>query len=347
LSTTTLAAATSPCSRWGIGAGLAVGLALGGAGTAEDWRRTTRWVDTAERLGLHSVWLPEMHFAAGATASPLVCLAALARRTRQLRLATTSLLLPIHHPLRVAADVAALDRLSGGRALVGLGRGFRAPLFAAFGIDPGTKRDRFDRALDLILATWAGETVDLSGSPFDDLPATRRAPPARPVQTPHPPLAVAAFGRKGLAQAARRALPYLASPVEPFASIRENLLIHGDALPPGTPVTGRVVPVMRTVFVSEDADLCGRVLARLASETRVPRGGVRLPAALARAVEAPIETRAVVGGVREVTERIAAYRETLGMNLLVVRAQVAGVPEPALERSLAHLVEDVVPALAA
>jgi alkanesulfonate monooxygenase SsuD/methylene tetrahydromethanopterin reductase-like flavin-dependent oxidoreductase (luciferase family) len=338
-------ATASPCTRWGI-EDLAVGLALGGAATAAEWRRTAEWAERAERLGLHSLWLPEMHFAPGVTASPLVCLAALARRTRRVRLATTSLLLPIHPPRRIADEVAALDHLSDGRVILGLGRGFRAPLFAAFGIDPATKRDRFDHALDTMLARWAGADAPPEETRREEARAPEPGSPLRPRQSPHPPLAVAAFGRKGLRQAALRGLPYLASPLEPFALIRENLDYHRSALPSAdADATGPVVPVMRTVLVCDDAGLRARVLARLESETRAPRGGA-LPPALARAMSAPVEERVVVGGRQEVTDRLADYRDHLGMNLLVVRAQVAGVAQPALEESLARLVEEVVPALA-
>lgn len=338
------APAASPLERWGV-EGLSLGIALGGAATAAAWQRTLDWVDAGERLGLHSVWLPEMHFAPGVTASPLVCLAALARRTRRMRLATTSLLLPIHHPRRIAEDLATLDHLSDGRLIVGLGRGFRAALFAAFGLDPATKRDRFDRSLDAILATWAGESVDWSGTPFDDLQDDPAAAPVRPKQAPHPPLAVAAFGRLGLGQAARRSLPYLASPVEPFELIRENLAFHRESMPPGAAPDAEVVPIMRTVFVSDDARIVASMMGRLEGEQRAQRSGARLPGALARAVDAPIEARVIVGGTAEVIDRLGAYREELGMNLLVARPEMGGAPPEALEESLHRLASEVVPAL--
>lgn len=337
---------TDECARWGID-GFALGISLAGATAPDEWRRGLRWVDWAERQGLHSVWLPEMHFAPGGNTSPLLCLSAFAARTRRLRLATTSLLLPIHPPLRVAAEVAALDHLSGGRVVLGLGRGFRAPLFAAFGIDPATKRDRFDDALDVILAAWDGRSTP-SVSPH---PAgagardPRPAPDARPLQRPHPPLAVAAFGRKGLAQAARRGLPYLASPVEPFEQIRENLALHRDDMPEDAAPGRRVVPVMRTVFVSEDDGAVARVLSAQAGETRLPRAEQRLPRAIARAVRAPLEQRVVAGGVAEVTDRLARYRDELGVNLLVVRPQLGGASPGERERSMELLVSEVWPRL--
>src|SRR5262245_39284154 len=98
-----------------------------------DADRLCAQAERAEALGFHSFWLPEGHFSGpGAIPQPLLCHAAIAARTRRLRLGTTSYLLPIRHPLQVAEEVAVLDRLSNGRVILGVGRGFRDTLFAAF-----------------------------------------------------------------------------------------------------------------------------------------------------------------------------------------------------------------------
>jgi alkanesulfonate monooxygenase SsuD/methylene tetrahydromethanopterin reductase-like flavin-dependent oxidoreductase (luciferase family) len=331
---------------WGI-EGLALGISLGGPASAREWQNQLQWVERAEALGLHSVWLPEMHFARGASSSPLLALGGFAAHSQRLRLGTTSLLLPIHHPLRMAEEVALLDTLSGGRVILGLGRGFRAPLFSAFGIDPSSKRDRFDFALDLMLDAWAGRPVSLATSGFETAFRGEQlcAPP--PLQKPHPPLAVAAFGRKGLHQAARRGLPYLASPVEDLDLLAENYSFHGDNLPPEVDATALVVPVMRTLHVASDDREAARVAGAIEAETRALRGGGggRVPAALARAAKAPALDRAIVGGVAEVIDRVAAYRERLGMDLLIVRPLIAAASDEQREASLARLVEEVLPAV--
>ncbi len=332
----------SECARWGVD-GLALGISLGGGASAEDFARTLDWARWADTEDLHSVWMPEMHFAPGGVTSPLLHLSAYAACTQRIRLATTSVLLPIHHPMRIAQEVAALDRHSGGRVILGLGRGFRAPLFSAFGIDPATKRDRFDESLDLILSAWRGETVNVAGTCFEAMADDVEFSATRTHQQPHPPLAVAAFGRKGLAQAARRGLPYLASPMEPFDLIRENLEFHRERV--AGDAGERVVPIMRTVFVTEDASAARSVMAQLASESRIPTGGARLPAAIARAVEAPLAARVVVGSTNAVRDHLARYRETLGMNLLVVRPQIRGVSTEAARESLQRLMGDVLPSL--
>lgn len=305
-------------------------------------------MDRAEALGLHSVWIPEMHFAPGVATSPLLTLAACAARTKKLRLGTTSLLLPIRPPLRVAEEVAALDQLSGGRVILGLGRGFRAPLFAAFGIDAATKRDRFDDALDLMLARWAGDPVDVAQTIFagdDDSGASDDPESALPHQRPHPPLAVAAFGRKGLMQASRRALPYLASPLEPLELIEENLAFHRENLPDGIDPSDIVVPVMRTVYVAERDAEAARVFAALEKETRAVRVPGQVPAALARAAEAGVEERAVVGLASEVIDQLSRYRERLGMDLLVARPQVGAASPRERAAALERLATEVVPHL--
>jgi len=291
-----------------------------------------------------------MHFAPGVATSPLLTLAACAARTQKLRLGTTSLLLPIRPPLRVAEEVAALDRLSQGRVILGLGRGFRAPLFTAFGIDAATKRDRFDDALDLMLGRWAGDPVTLDGTVFEgsssggelDDPAS-----ALPYQRPHPPLAVAAFGRKGLMQASRRALPYLASPLEPLELIEENLVFHRENLPAGIDSAEIVVPVMRTVYVAANDAEAARVYGALEKESRAVRPpGAKLPAAIARAAAAGVEERVVVGLRDEVIDLLSHYRARLGMNLLVARPQVGAASPDEREAALERLVHEVMPALA-
>jgi alkanesulfonate monooxygenase SsuD/methylene tetrahydromethanopterin reductase-like flavin-dependent oxidoreductase (luciferase family) len=316
---------------------LPLGLALGGAGRPEAHAERRAFVDRAEALGLHSVWLPEHHFAPGAVPSPLVVLAAFAARTRRLRLATTSLLVSIHHPLRVAEEVSVLDALSRGRVWLGVGRGFRTPLFAGFGVEARAKRDRFDEALDALIAAWSGEPLVLDGRHFDTGGREVRAA-LRPVQRPHPPLLVAAFGRKGLRQAARRGLPYLASPLEPLDLLVENHAFHREELARPLAGDGAKAPVMRTVHVAGDDLEAARVHAGLEAEaSRRPPG--RLPPALARAAAGGVDDRAIVGTRERVADRIALYRERVGMDLLVARTAVPGADAAAQAASLERLAE--------
>ncbi len=299
--------------------------------------------ELAEGWGYQSFWLPENHFNPGATPAPLLALAAFAVRSKSLRLATTSVLLPVHHPLRIAAEVATLDAISGGRVLLGLGRGFRKPLFEGFGVETSAKRDRFDEALDAILAAWSGEPVTLSGRHFAALDGAEVSLELRPVQRPHPPLVVAAFGPKGLRQAAVRGLPYLASPLETLDILAENYDSWRAQLGCEPRGDAPLVPVMRTTFVAEDEAQATRVLAALEAEAlHSARGATK---ALARAASGRLEDRVLVGTVAQVQDQVGAYRERLGMDLLAARIGVPGVDDSACEASLERLAIEVVPGL--
>ena len=316
--------------RWGL-RGFELGIAIGGASSPDDWDHDLALAERAERLGLHSLWVPEMHFARGVTSSPLLVLAAVAARTVRIRLATTSMLLPIHDPIALADEIAALDRTSRGRTIIGLGRGFRAPLFRAFDVDPRTKRDRFDAALDIMLEAWSTGADGRVRSPW---------------QEPHPPLAVAAFGPKGLAQAARRGLPYLPSPLESPQKLEENLALWRDGLPRSTDPEAIVTPVMRTVHTAEDEREARAVIAALESQERsMPGAGERAPRAIAEATQVDLRERVIVATAAEVTDRLGMLRDQLGIDLLIVRPQVPGIERRAREDALARLCEQVWPAL--
>ncbi|MGB0618086.1 MAG: LLM class flavin-dependent oxidoreductase [Myxococcota bacterium] len=317
-------------SLWGLETpGLA--LSLGGTHGPDQAATHRGWVDLAEALGLHSVWLPEMHFQPGVCPAPLIELAGYAARTKRLRFGTTSLLLPLHPPEEIAAEIATLDQISGGRLLIGLGRGFQKPMLEAFGVPPAEKRDRFDDALDRILDLWR----DHNGR--DGRTALQTT------QRPHPPLAVAAFGPKGLAQAARRALPYLASPVETFDQIAANHARHRDGLPePGVEVLRLA---LRTVFVHEHPSVLEAARASLEAEMAGRRKG--MPKAVNEAMDAPLDERAILGTPDFVRERLGEIQSRLGLDLLVARPQLSKIDRSDAERSLRLLSEEVWPAVTA
>jgi alkanesulfonate monooxygenase SsuD/methylene tetrahydromethanopterin reductase-like flavin-dependent oxidoreductase (luciferase family) len=282
----------------------------------------------AERAGYESFWLPESHFGGSAAIpEPLMLLAAVAAATRTIRLATTSYLLPLRHPLQAAEQVAVLDQLSGGRVILGVGRGYAPALFEAFNVERSEKREIFADCLETMRAAWSGAPI--AGA------ETRLAP--EPVQRPHPPIWVAAFGPKALAQAGALGLPYLASPMESLANLVANYRRHREACLRAERPLPEAVPVMRTVFVSDS----GRELESVRAALERQLADMRRPEAagsVLRAVPERIEDWAIVGDAGEVRAEIDRYRETLGMtHLIATRLRVAGVEPAAFERSLAML----------
>lgn len=303
---------------------------MGLPGSADQFARQA---ERAESLGLDSFWLPEFHFDDGVPLpQPLLPLAAVAARTRHIRIGTGSYLLPIRHPVQIAEEVAVLDRLSVGRVILGVGRGYRAGLFDAFDVAAKEKRDRFERALDAMVAAWAGNPVGWE----DEGHPVRLVP--RPVQDPHPPIWIAAFGPRALEQAGRLGLPYFASPIESmealdrnFARSREAWAVAGSAAPAET-------PIMRTTFISRDRGRLRAARERLAEQAAsLARSPV---AAIRRGAGVSPDDWALVGEPEEVRDRIERYRERFAMTHLVAsRTRLPGLEPGDFERSLEHLAD--------
>lgn len=317
------------------------------SGDSTDSRRDTvpAQARRAERLGYDSFWLPESHFVAQARPAPLLELAAAAAVTRKLRLGVTSYLLPIRNPLLVAEEVAVLDRLSEGRLILGLGRGFRPELFSAFGVSRSGKRELFEEALGLMLRAWRGERIAAARAGIAEKTAGSDGVELlpRPLQQPHPPLWVAAFGPKALRQAASLGLPYLASPLEPFSRLRENIELHRELYrstrgPARDDHAELPVPILRTVFVARrraHVDAARRAFEPELARWRRLLGEID-PGSSAAAAAA--EDHALLGDPDEVVRQIERYRRELGMTHLLVRSP-PGVPLPALEASVRELPE--------
>src|SRR5205085_9688493 len=89
--------------------------------------------------------------------------AAVAQRTKHLRLGTAISIITFHDPRRIAENYSMLDMMSGGRLVFGVGSGYLVHEFVGYGIDPREKRDRFNEALDVVKRLMAGETLTYMG----------------------------------------------------------------------------------------------------------------------------------------------------------------------------------------
>jgi len=154
----------------------------------ELYRRWLEQVQTAEELGFGCAWFTEHHFElfGGMMPNPQLFMAAATQRTRRIHLGTSVILLPLHHPLRIAEDTAMLDVLSHGRLEVGVGRGMPHTPFALFGANPPTVQQQLEEEIAILRTAWCQETFTWEGQFLRcSEPVTVRP---RPVQQPHPPL---------------------------------------------------------------------------------------------------------------------------------------------------------------
>jgi alkanesulfonate monooxygenase SsuD/methylene tetrahydromethanopterin reductase-like flavin-dependent oxidoreductase (luciferase family) len=293
-----------------------------------DAKSLCRQARKAEALGFHSIWLPENHFGDHRSIpSPLTLLAAVAAATERIGLGSTSYLLPIRHPLLAAEEVAVLDQLSQGRVILGVGRGIQPSVFEAFGVSSKEKRKVFQANLEIMIAAWSGKPVLPAGEEGSEGRTIRLAP--LPVQRPHPPIWVAAFGPLALQQVAALGLPYLASPVETLDTLEQNYREYQRLLAESGKAAVRTIPVMRTVFISADRSLVKTVRAGL--ESLVPR--------LMRKEAVEVKDWVLVGDRDYVGDKLQEYRERLQLSHLIVRGGLPGVDSAAQWQSLEQLVD--------
>ena len=129
----------------------------------------------------------------------LTLLSYVAGFTTRIRLGVSVLVLPHYHPVHVAHQVASLDYLSGGRAILGAALG-RPGHYADFQVPVERRVARFTEQIKLIKALWTSERVDFDGE-FFQLHDARVSP--RPVQRPHPPVWIGAAHPKAVRRAVR------------------------------------------------------------------------------------------------------------------------------------------------
>jgi alkanesulfonate monooxygenase SsuD/methylene tetrahydromethanopterin reductase-like flavin-dependent oxidoreductase (luciferase family) len=109
-------------------------------------------INEAESLGVDSLWLAEYHFNPGRVmAAPVTILSNVAARTKNIRLGTAVILLPLANPIRVAEEIATLDLISGGRVEFGIGRGTFPNVHEGFSSPFEESRGRFDESLEIIV----------------------------------------------------------------------------------------------------------------------------------------------------------------------------------------------------
>lgn len=190
-----------------------------------------RYIESAESLGFDSVWVSD---SSGPQAiDPLATLSFAAAVTTHAQLGSAVLISNYRTPMRLAHDLASIDRLSGGRLIAGIGIGNSTADYPAHGLDPGHRATRFDDSIELVKRLWTEDRVTFANRwwTLDDVRA-----PLEPVQKPHPPLWFGARKAAALERAARLGDGWIgagsASPADFEASLRELrpiLARHGRA----------------------------------------------------------------------------------------------------------------------
>ena len=172
----------------------------------------------AEQLGFDSVWVTEHHFSRhGIVSATLTLLAYLAAVTNTIRLGTGVAVLPFHNPIQLAEQAATVDLLSDGRLDFGVGRGFQWGEFHKLNIPMEEASRRFQETMDVLIKAWtSSEPFDHHGEfwSFNEMTVH-----PRPIQTPHPPVWVAASSPASVARVALNNWNLMVGQGEPFHQV--------------------------------------------------------------------------------------------------------------------------------
>ncbi|GLZ49691.1 luciferase [Actinomycetospora sp. NBRC 106375] len=134
--------------------------------------------ERAEPRGFSSLWTAEHHFTRyHMMPNPAQLLTYLAGRTTHARLGTMVVVLPWHDPVRVAEEIAWLDSVSGGRVVLGLGRGLGSIEFDGFRLDMGESRQRFVEYATAISSAFETGAIEADGELYRQ-PRAELHPPA-------------------------------------------------------------------------------------------------------------------------------------------------------------------------
>ena len=148
-------------------------------------------IDAAEESGSEGIWLAEYHFNPGRSvlSAPVTVAAAIAARTKRVKIGLAVHVLPLRNPVQIAEEIATLDHLSDGRLDFGIGRAAFPRIYQGYGLNYAESRERFDECLEIILKAWTTDKFSFHGKyyQFDEISVV-----PQPLQKPHPPMYIAA-----------------------------------------------------------------------------------------------------------------------------------------------------------
>jgi alkanesulfonate monooxygenase SsuD/methylene tetrahydromethanopterin reductase-like flavin-dependent oxidoreductase (luciferase family) len=306
---------------------------------AELFAQVAKQAELAEALGYHTFYVAEHHFHEyGACPNPAVLLAALAPRTRRIRLGTAIAALTFRNPIEVAESYALVDVLSGGRLELGVGSGYLAHEFAGFNIDPAEKRERFDENLYVLRRLLAGEKVSFQGR-WNRLGSVQIN--VTPVQKPVP-IAVATLRPDGAYQIGEKGQNMLCVPyasVARFDDIEGLVSQHHRGLrKKGRKDLSGATGVTLHTYVA-DSDAAAKTEAAEAFDLYV---ATRLYARRQTYDDVIASGLALFGSVETVTEKMLRLADW-GVDHVIALADFGLLPFERIEKSMRLFAEQVLP----
>ena len=321
----------------------------------EVYARGIEQAQAAESLGYRNTWIGEHHFSTYGYASRPVQLATyIAAKTTKLRVGTAVIVVPLHHPLLIAEEVAMLDILSNGRLDIGLGRGYQRYEFERLGLKLDTSGERWNESIDILLRAFAGEPFSYEGKIFN-IPETSIFP--KNTQKPHPPIWVTAQSPYAIEATVKRGFNVLTGgfgvPLERLAEFGKIFdRVVDEVKPPRKPNVG----VQRAVYVTKDhadareaaeqARWNMRVTLSLRNNYERVEGGkaVPVPAQTEPTIDELLDRYLVIGTPDEVIRQIHRVQEVVGISHFNCSFWIGDLSQERVLKSMELFAKEVMPA---
>jgi alkanesulfonate monooxygenase SsuD/methylene tetrahydromethanopterin reductase-like flavin-dependent oxidoreductase (luciferase family) len=316
--------------------------------------RQALWeVDFAEQSGFDAVWITEHHLSSfGLVGAPSVYAAAVAQRTTRIDLGYAVAVVPLHHPIRLAEEIAWLSHLSSGRVRVGVGPGFSAFEFAAYGVPLEDRYERLEEGTAVLRGLLAGGEFRHRGK-YWSVPSVTLRP--RPFEGAAPLFLHASSGEASLRAAAAAGEPVMLG-LKSLNEIAERIALY-RSIRESSGVTPAQIDreisrfrVLRRIVVAEsDEEALSAARRALAWEEATSRrvhegkaaptladgshsaGGTEFPGAC---VGTPTTVRTALAGLG-----------ALGIRNVIAWLNFGNLPYASARRSMALLAEEVIPGL--
>lgn len=318
-----------------------------GANMAKSLREAAYLVGLARDYGFDAIMSDE-HMLAYPNQRPatIPALSYLAAVSEGMLVGSTVLLLPLHPPVQVAEDFAALDAMTNGRAILGVGMGYREVEFSAFGINPKERVGRVYESLDLIKRLWTQEEVEFNGKYFQ---VPKVIPTAKPVQQPHPPIWIGVTSDAPVRRVAKNGYTWLMACGKDLKTLamqstiyKDTLLEHGHSLP-------AIRPMRTDVYLSEDSSLAWKEAEPLLTshdgvlnQWRQDLSSTNEAADIGF-LEYISQKNNAVGTPDEVIKKLEMCERLLGVNFMDVRLHYVGMSIEEKVRQLRLFGEGVIP----
>lgn len=324
-----------------------------GAQIEERLEEVAEEAQLAEACGFDAMFFGEHHQdRKGFIPSPLIIAAFVAGRTTRLKVGTNLILLPLHHPVKIAEDAASLDLLARGRLMaMGVGLGYLERDLATFGIPKADRVGRFEEAISIIRNSWTGEPFSHAGRHFD-IPAAQVLP--RPSQRPGPPIWVGGVEPVAVKRAGRIADGWITAPGLPIDFAQECAELYRAAAAEAGRET--CVVVMRDTWVANTRAEAERQFGQelvTAYGYYFAGGQHRLFKGMPTPADITFENidkhdRLILGTPDECVERLGRWKETVGADYFILRfrqAHSGGPPHADTMKALELFGAKVIPQL--